>query len=304
MQSVLSPAGPAAQDIVTLTTVLVAGAAGVLILVIALLAHGALREGAPVSTGLWVVGGGIVFPLVTLTALFVYSARVTDALSAHAPSGALRIEVAGWQWWWEVRYSGADGAPVVSANEIHAPAGAPVELVLTTPDVIHAFWVPSLAGKVDMVPGRAHRLTLRADTPGVYRGQCAEYCGTQHAQMALTLVAEPPEAFAAWLAREAAPAPSPTTPDAARGLEAFLAQGCGACHTVRGTDARGRLGPDLTHLASRRTLAAGSLGNDAAARRAWLAASSALKPGNRMPSYAHLDPATLDAIAAYLTTLR
>lgn len=304
MQSVLNPASPAAQDLVTLTTVLSTGAAVVLVLVMALLAHGALREGAPVSTGLWVVGGGIVFPLVVLTALFVYSARVSDALSVPAPSGALRIEVAGWQWWWEVRYPGSAGAPVISANEIHIPAGVPVELVLTAPDVIHAFWVPSMAGKVDMVPGRAHRLSLRADAPGVYRGQCAEYCGTQHAQMALTLVAEPPETFTAWLAGEAASAAPPTTPDATRGLEAFLAEGCGACHTVRGTVARGRLGPDLTHVASRRTLAAGSLGNDAAARRAWLGASSALKPGNRMPSYAHLDAAALDAIAAYLTTLR
>ena len=304
MQSVLNPASPAAQDLVTLTTVLSTGAAVVLVLVMALLAHGALREGAPVSTGLWVVGGGIVFPLVVLTTLFVYSARVSDALSVPAPSGALRIEVAGWQWWWEVRYPGSAGAPVISANEIHIPAGVPVELVLTAPDVIHAFWVPSVAGKVDMVPGRARRLSLRADAPGVYRGQCAEYCGTQHAQMALTLVAEPPETFTAWLAGEAASAAPPTTPDATRGLEAFLAEGCGACHTVRGTVARGRLGPDLTHVASRRTLAAGSLGNDAAARRAWLGASSALKPGNRMPSYAHLDAAALDAIAAYLTTLR
>lgn len=304
MQSALNPAGPAAQEVVTLTTVLTVGAAVVLLVVMALLAYGSLREEAAVSTGLWVVGGGLVFPVLVLSTLFVYSTRTSDALSAAAPPGALRIEVDGRQWWWEVRYAAAAGSAVISANEIHLPTGTPVELVLTSPDVIHAFWVPSLAGKADMVPGRVQRLSVRADATGVFRGQCAEYCGIQHAQMALLLVAEPPATFAAWLAREAAPAPPPSTPDAARGLEAFLAQGCGGCHTIRGTDARGRLGPDLTHLAGRRTLAAGSLGYEHHTLRTWLAASSALKPGNRMPSYAHVDPATLDAIAAYLATLR
>jgi cytochrome c oxidase subunit 2 len=301
-QSALAPAGQAARDIVTVTTVLTVGAIVVLVVVMALLAYGARREGASVSEARWVVSGGIVFPVIVLTALFFYSTRMSDALHAAAPSDAVRIDVAGWQWWWEVRYPGLPAA--VSANEVHVPVGAPVELRLTSPDVIHAFWVPSLAGKLDMVPGRAHRLTFRADAAGVFRGQCAEYCGAQHAQMALVLVAEPAEAFAAWVAAQAAPAAAPSTPDAARGLEAFHANGCAACHTIRGTEAQGQLGPDLTHVAGRRSLAAGSLRNDAGALRAWVAAGSVLKPGNRMPSYAHLETATLDAIAAYLATLR
>lgn len=304
IQSVLNPAGPAAQDIVTLTTVLAIGAGLILLAVMVLVAYGALRDTAPVSTGLWVVGGGFVFPVLVLSALFLYSTRMTDALTRPAPPNALQVEVEGRQWWWEVRYPGPAGGSVVAANEIHIPTGTAIEVIVTSPDVIHSFWVPSLGGKVDMMPGRANRLTLRADRAGVYRGQCAEYCGTQHAQMALLLVAETPEAFGAWLRAEAAPASPPSTPEATRGLDAFLAQGCGGCHAVRGTQALGRLGPDLTHVASRRTLAAGSLANDASTIRAWLAAGGALKPGNRMPSYAHLDAATLDAITSYLATLR
>ncbi|HKZ08771.1 MAG TPA: cytochrome c oxidase subunit II, partial [Methylomirabilota bacterium] len=215
-QSVLAPAGPAARDIVTVTTILTVGAIVVLVVVMALLAYGARRDGASVSETRWVVSGGIVFPVTVLTALFFYSARMSGALHAAAPPEALRIDVAGWQWWWEVRYPGTPSA--VSANEIHLPIGAAVELRLTSPDVIHAFWVPSLAGKLDMVPGRAHRLIVRADSAGVFRGQCAEYCGTQHAQMALVLVAEPAEAFAAWLAAQAAPASASSAPEAARGF--------------------------------------------------------------------------------------
>ena len=195
-----------------------------------------------------------------------------------SPPGATRIEVEGRQWWWEVRYPDARGGSVVAANEIHISLGTAVELILTSPDVIHSFWVPSLGGKVDMVPGRVNRLALRADRAGVYRGQCAEYCGAQHAQMALVVVAETPEAFAAWLLAEAAPARAPTTPQARAGTRRIPVQGCGGCHTIRGTAALGRLGPDLTHVASRRTLAAGTLANDAATLRAWIAAGIASSP--------------------------
>jgi cytochrome c oxidase subunit 2 len=304
MQSALSPAGPAARDIATLTSVLAVGAVVILLAVMALLLYSARREPGPVSAGLWVIGGGLIFPLVVLATLFVYSTRVTDAVMAPPPPGALRIEVEGRQWWWEIRYPAGGGALVVAANEIHVPMGAAIDLVVTSPDVIHGFWVPSLGGKIDMMPGRPARLAVRADRPGVYRGQCAEYCGTQHAQMALVVIVEPREAFEAWLREEAAPARAPADGAPARGLEVFMAQGCGGCHAVRGTDARGDLGPDLTHVASRRTLAAGSLPNDARALRAWLAAGSALKPGNRMPSYAHLDAEALDALTAYLAGLR
>jgi cytochrome c oxidase subunit II len=305
MQSALEPGGPVAQAIASLTTVLSLGAAAVLILVMALLAYSSLAPPRRVSTGLWVVGGGIVFPVVVLTALLVYDRSLTEALTAPAPPGARRIEVEGRQWWWEVRYPRPGGRePVVTANELHLPTGVPVEISLTTLDVIHSFWAPSLAGKVDMVPGRRNQLTMRADREGVYRGQCAEFCGVQHAGMALVVVAQSPAAFEDWLAREASPAHSPATPEQTGGLEAFLSSGCGGCHTIRGTAALGRLGPDITHIGSRRTLAAGTLANHAGTMSAWISDGDRLKPGNRMPSFAHLDASTVAALTAYLTSLK
>jgi cytochrome c oxidase subunit 2 len=304
VQSTLTAAGPAAVDSLTLTYVFAMGSALILLGVMALLAYAVWREPGSASAGLWVVGGGVVLPAVVLSSLLFYSMRMTDALAGAVLPGATRIEVEGRQWWWEVRYPDAAAGPVVGANEIHLPLGAATNLVLTSPDVIHSFWVPSLGGKVDMVPGRVNRLALRADRAGVYRGQCAEYCGTQHAHMALLVVVETPQAFAAWLAAQAAPARAPTTPEGTQGLDAFHVQGCGGCHTIRGTGALGRLGPDLTHVAGRRTLAAGTLANGAATMRAWIADGHVLKPGNLMPSYRHLDGQTLDALAAYLASLR
>ena len=213
MQSTLIAAGPVAQGVVTLTYLLTIGAVVILIVIVALLVYAMAHRPGPVWTELWVVGGGVVFPVVVLSALLFQSARMTNALTRAAPPGATRIEVEGRQWWWEVRYPDAAGGPVVAANEIHLPIGTAVDLALTSPDVIHSFWVPNLGGKVDMVPGRVNRLTLRADRAGVYRGQCAEYCGTQHAQMALVVVVETPEAFAAWLLAEAATARAPDTPE-------------------------------------------------------------------------------------------
>ena len=306
MQSALAPGGPAAQEIAGLTAVLAGGAAVILVLVMGLLAFGAATGPRRVHTLLWVVGGGIVFPVAVLSTLLVYDRGLSHALTAPAPPGAVRIEVEGRQWWWEVRYPmGAAGRDLVAAaNEIRVPVGVPIDLLLTSLDVIHSFWVPSLAGKVDMVPGHRNRLTIQADRAGVYRGQCAEFCGVQHARMALLVVAVPRNDFDAWLAREAAPAVPPATPEQTRGHDAFLANGCGGCHTVRGTAALGRLGPDLTHVGSRRTLAAATIPNHADTMAAWIASSNAVKPGNRMPSFAHLDPATVTDIAAYLVSLR
>jgi cytochrome c oxidase subunit II len=304
VQSTLTAAGTPAHDLLTLTYLLTIGAAMILVGVSALLAHSIGRAPGPVNTGLWVVGGGLVLPVVVLSTLLFYSTRLSDALGGARPANVARIEVEGRQWWWEVRYPEAAGGPVVAANEIHLPLGTATELLLSSPDVIHSFWVPSLGGKVDMVPGRVNRLTLRAERVGTYRGQCAEYCGTQHAQMALVVVVESAPAFAAWLVAEAATARPPNTPEGTRGLDLFHIHGCGGCHTIRGTGALGRLGPDLTHLASRRTLAAGTLANDAATLRAWIADGHTLKPGNLMPAYRHLDGATLDALTAYLASLR
>jgi len=226
-------------------------------------------------------------------------------LSKTKPENALRIEVVGEQWWWRVHYRPAEGAAaVISANELHMPVGTPVEIALTTNDVIHSFWAPSLGGKLDMIPGRENRLVLQADRPGTYRGQCAEYCGGQHARMAFVVVAHEPGEFERWLAQESATAPERGDAVHARGRDIFQNYGCGACHTIRGTDAAGVIGPDLTHLGSRLTLGAGTLPNNAQNLAKWIAASQEIKPGTLMPSFAMLPPEELDALAAYLGSLK
>jgi len=303
-QSALEPAGPAAAAIRDLTGVLAGGAGLVFLLVMAVLILAVAREPQPVRTGLWVVGGGIVFPTIALSTLLFYSTLFSHTVTAPAPPGALRIEVIGHQWWWAVRYPDVPGEPAVTANEVHIPVGQPVDLVVASADVIHSFWVPALAGKIDMIPPRMNRLTLRADREGVYRGQCAEYCGAQHAWMALLLVAEAPATFARWLERESRPALPPPTPELERGRDAFLAVGCGGCHAIRGSGAAGRLGPDLTHVGSRRRLGAGALDNTVEHLEIWIRSGQAVKPGNRMPAYPDLDPATAHAIASYLAQLR
>jgi cytochrome c oxidase subunit 2 len=208
-------------------------------------------------------------------------------------------------WWWEVRYSDPKtGRDIVLANEIHLPAGRPVYLSLNSNDVIHSFWVPALGGKVDMVPGRQHGMRVQVDRPGRWRGQCAEYCGEQHARMALFVVADAPADFDAWLAAQARPAVQPATPDGQRGRDLFTAQRCSACHTVRGVTAIATLGPDLTHIGSRSHLGAATVPNTQATLAAWIANPHAVKPGVRMPASQDLDAASLQALAAWMETLK
>jgi cytochrome c oxidase subunit 2 len=234
-----------------------------------------------------------------LLALLVYaSIAVPRPLSAEAP--AVRIEVVGHQWWWEIVYLDAGGRrDFATANEIRIPAGRPVELRLASGDVLHSFWVPSLAGKLDLIPGRTHVLRVAAQTPGLYRGQCAEYCGGPHALMGLYVLAETPERFEAWRSGQREPAAS--GPERGRTLFASL---CAACHAVRGTRAAGALGPDLTHVASRLSLAAAALPNDDASRARWIAAGQHVKPGNLMPQFPGLAAEDLAALTAYLAALR
>jgi cytochrome c oxidase subunit 2 len=231
----------------------------------------------------WVVLGGLVVPALVVGALFTVSVRALSTLVAPPAEPAVAIEVMGHQWWWSVTYEGP-GEPFVTANEIHVPVGAAVRVRLRSADVIHSFWVPSLAGKLDLIPGNTTETWLQAERPGVYRGQCAEYCGLQHARMALLVVAQPPEEFEAWRTAQRRPAPAPTDPVAARGM-ALFARSCAGCHTVRGSF-HGRAGPDLTHLAGRRTLAAGMLDNVRGALAGWIANPQVLKPGSRMPHIA------------------
>lgn len=303
--SVLEPGGAAARAIAEIGWVLIAGGAVVFCIVMGLLAL-ALRgsKRTKVRPLLWLVGGGIAFPAVVLAALFAYSVSSMPAWQARPP-GALLVSVTGRMWWWEVRYvDPASRREIVLANEIRIPVGKPASLSLGSDGVIHSLWVPELAGKMDMVPGRVNHLVLQAERPGMFRGQCAEFCGEQHALMALHVVAQPQAEFDAWLAAQAREAAAPSTAEQERGREAFLAQRCNACHTVRGVAEEGRLGPDLTHVGSRLHLAAGTLRNDAAAMQRWIAHTQQVKPGARMPSSAALDARTLADLSAWLESLR
>jgi cytochrome c oxidase subunit 2 len=210
------------------------------------------------------------------------------------------VDVIGRQYWWEVRYLDRG---VVTANEVHIPAGRAVRLRLTSADVIHSFWVPQLAGKLDLIPGQTNTLWIEADAPGIYRGQCAEFCGVQHARMALHVVAVPPEQFGAWLEASRGPAPPPADALARRGQELFFSRACAACHAVRGTDADGSAGPDLTHLMRRQWIAAGTLRNTPENLADFITDAQGIKRGSSMPSFSELDPESLRALIAYLTTL-
>lgn len=302
IQSALNPHAHPAAVAAEITWVLIIGSAAIFAIVaaIALYALFGQRENARrLSETVLVVGGGMIFPLIVLSALLVYS--LVRAAGIHPPGvdDALRIEVTGEQWWWRVRYRAEDGRlDFETANEIHIPVGQPVEIALASGDVIHSFWVPPLAGKVDMIPGRTNRLRITADTPGQYRGQCAEYCGGPHALMAFVVVADTPERYAEWAERERRPAGE--TPTALADAQALFQSRCAACHTIRGTPARGALGPDLTHVGSRRTIAAGLLPRNAGTIGGWIASSQQLKPGNLMPSFQHFNGEELRMLATYL----
>jgi cytochrome c oxidase subunit II len=208
-------------------------------------------------------------------------------------------------WWWEMHYRDpASGTAFTLANELHLPQGQAVTLGLSSADVIHSFWVPALAGKVDMVPGRVHQLRLQADQAGVFRGQCAEFCGEQHARMALHVRVRPAAEHAAWLAAQAAPAQLPADALARQGLQVYATLRCAACHDLRGLAPGTRIGPDLTHVGSRLHLGAGSVRNGHAGLQRWLADNQHVKPGVRMPSYAQLDAASMAALVEFLAGLR
>jgi cytochrome c oxidase subunit 2 len=263
---------------------------------------------APVSSGgsTTPILVGLVISAAIMVVVFIYSAVVLSANAAPRTAPALTVKVTGHRWWWEVQYLPANASDtsriVTSANEIHIPVGEPVRILATSADVIHDFWVPRLQGKIDLNPGETNRFWIRADSAGRYRGQCAEYCGLQHAHMIIWVVAQRRPEFEAWLARERQPAATPTDSLAAQGLRAFRSAPCVACHTVRGAGVGGTLGPDLTHIASRLTIGAGTLPNSPGNMAGWITNAQALKPGNAMPRL-DLDPATMRRILAYLETL-
>lgn len=256
----------------------------------------------PHATRWLIIGGGAIFPTVVLGLLLAYSFTLYPSLRA-SDSVDLRIAVSGEQWWWRVQYQ-PEGETLELANEIRLPLGKRVEFTLSSPDVIHSFWIPSLGGKVDMIPGRTTTLVLEASKVGVYRGACAEYCGTSHALMNFYVEVMQPEDFAQWLEQQASPAQPPTTSLAQRGLEAFLANGCSACHTIRGTRADGSVGPDLTHVGSRLSIGAGILPTEPEAFVRWIGHTEQIKPGVKMPAFGMLPDDQLTALATYLSGLQ
>lgn len=304
---VLDPAGPFSDRITTLAWALIG--MGVVVTGVVLLALGLALFGDPARKRrfggerlIWL--GGVAFPVVVLTALLVWGLTLTRDLTEPARPGDVRIRVTGEMWWWRVAYLDASGRETFQdANEIHVPVGRPVVIELGSADVIHSFWVPRLAGKIDMIPGRTNLIRFTADRPGAFGGQCAEYCGGPHALMGFVVVAHPPAEFEAVMRARAAPAPPPATPLAAFGREVFSRSGCGACHAIRGTEANGLAGPDLTHVGARRTLGAGVLANNQGTLGGWVSNVQAIKPGARMPPYERLSGEELLAVSAYLDGL-
>ena len=303
---VLDPASEAGRRIADLAWFLfVAGAivfVGVMTALALAIRAGRTSRARPIderrARRLQLVAGGLI-PAAIVVVLFVVTVRAITVYTARATSDVTDVEVIGWMWWWEVRYPRLG---IVSANEVHIPVGRPVRLTVRTADVIHSFWVPRLHGKIDLVPGRANTLRLDATEAGIYRGQCAEYCGLQHTRMAFSVVAHEADSYAAWSASERAGAATPVDSLAVAGARVFEVA-CAACHTVRGTLATGARGPDLTHLASRRAIAAGTLPNTHENLTAWVADAQRIKPGNAMPAM-NLQDADLRAVVAYLETLR
>jgi cytochrome c oxidase subunit II len=245
---------------------------------------------------------GVGVTVIVLAISVAWTAVSLAAMNRPPSEPGLTIEVRAQQWWWQVRYiTPSPGGIFETANEIHIPVGMPVRFRLTTKDVIHSFWVPALGGKTDTIPNQVNVTWLKADRPGVYRGQCTEYCGAEHAEMGLYIYADQPKDFDKWMAAQVAPA-APPLPSATEGEMRFRAR-CGACHTVRGTLAGGLLGPDLTHLMSRSTIAAGTLTNTVANLSGWIANPQNIKPESRMPDL-DLSAPELTSIRDYLLTLK
>jgi|SRR5581483_2432923 len=304
-QDTLSPHSTQAGQIANLFWVMMAVAWGGLLLVVALLFAAWKRRQTRGGDrfGTWMVGGaGIAMPIGVVAALFFFSDvfLIRDTQAPAASETRLTVTVIGHQWFWEARYP---GTRAVVADEIHIPTRTPVNLQVRTVDVIHSFWVPELNRKIDVIPGRTNRILLETDRPGTYRGQCAEFCGLQHAHMAFLLIAQPPAQFRAWLARQAKPARRPTTAAQRDGRRVFLEGPCASCHTLRGTPADGVVGPDLTHLASRSTLAGLVLPNRKGYLAGWIVDSQHIKPGNQMPDVQLSGPQLTDLLA-YLESLR
>jgi cytochrome c oxidase subunit 2 len=304
--------GLMAKRILPLTQALLIVSALVVLIVTALVLVAILRRGrggAVADTPIEEVGGrgwisiGVGLSTVVLVGLVVWTSMTMAGIANPPNKPALSIDVRGHQWWWEFVYQNDDPSKIfTTANEIHIPVGKPVRFTLNGEDVIHTFWVPSLGGKIQLIPGQTNVTWLEADRPGVYRGQCSQYCGQQHAHMILSIFADAPDAFEAWRADQLRAASQPASNDVRLGELRFIGH-CGACHTVRGTLANGDVGPDLTHLMSRTTIAAGELPNNPGFLSGWIANPQNLKPGSLMPD-PELSGPDLASIRSFLVTLK
>jgi len=309
--STLDPKGSEARDIAGVWWLMFGIAAAVYLVVAGLIVYAIRRRRAADPPDVtadepalrrfddrMITWGGVVVPLIILLVLAVVTVRTTNALRKPEPN-ALRIDVVGKRWWWAVTYPSIHFA---TANDIHLPAGRPIEIHLTSDNVIHSFWVPQLAGKLDTIPGQDNVLRFRAQAPGTYAGECAEFCGIQHAHMGFTVIVQKAGDFDRWLAQHEKPALEPASELAAEGQVAFNTQPCAGCHTIAGTEAQGILGPDLTDIGERPTLGAGAAVNDPKHLARWIADAPSLKPGVLMPQIT-MSAADTRAIVAYLQSL-
>jgi cytochrome c oxidase subunit II len=306
-QSALDPSGPKSDAIADLFWIMTSAGSVIFVTFVAIALYAVYfrrRQYSLAFARRLIVIGSVVIPTILLAVLLVYGLRVLPEHLAPAPEGSLRVHVSGHQWWWRIRYVTPSGQSFETANELRLAVDQPVQFILDSPDVIHSFWIPNLAGKVDMIPGRLTQLALTPTRLGEYRGQCAEYCGGSHAWMAFTVVVLEQNAFDTWLRDQAAPARQSAGELVADGRSAFAENGCGACHAVRGTPARGVIGPDLTHVGSRHSIGAGLLPRSVAAFERWVRSTPELKPDVHMPAFGMLPDDTLHAIATYLESLK
>lgn len=310
--SILDPHGEGAFHIANLWWIMLAIATVIYLLVLVYLALALLQhrkqsaaDPTPIleppsrTSHLFIIINGIAIPFVVLAIVFGFNLNTLAALSPSGTEAALTIEVIGHRWWWEVRYPHHN---IVTANEIHIPTGTRVELRLTSEDVIHSLWIPELNGKMDLIPGQSNRMYLQTDQAGEYRGACAELCGVQHAWMLFYVIAQPPDEFEQWVAQQQQPAPQPQDEITKRGQQIFLGAACVYCHAIEGTSASGIIGPDLTHLASRKYLGAGVIPNTRGNLAGWIIDAQGVKPGNLMPPM-YLEGDDLQALLTYLGTL-
>jgi cytochrome c oxidase subunit 2 len=316
-QNYMSDVAPAAKALaglgwwVMIVFLVVTAIVWLLIGWIARRSRGTLDWHAPVSAiegQRWILVGGIAIPLAVLAIVFISALQVMStfpmAHAAHLETTPAMVRVEGRQWWFNAEYLlPGTNLHVNAPSELHIPVGQPIEIALESRDVIHSFWVPKVHGKVDLIPGQTNRMRIRVDQPGRYLGQCGEYCGMQHAHMRIEVVAHEPQDYERWLHHQQTPAAQPSSEQARSGQKVFLSAACPLCHTVKGTSARGAVGPDLTHLASRKRIAGGMLINNTANLQAWVTNAQSLKPGSQMPSLSAFSGEELTSLVAYLQSL-